>query len=235
MAFRVFRLILEYISVFALLLATLMTISALCTPEWQVVNMKQLNQLHYHGLWQDCVYGNRAGGSENSKDWECTIKLYGQTKEEQELHGHHKSEQWRLLIIVLMAIASLVGLIAICFAVVATCLDTCRVTTCMKTSAVLWFALHTLATFACSAAIIIFVRKSQEIENRYVLELTDHALQTLGTSFYLGVAGCIAFVLSMLLSLACLTLVCIASAPSQSQPYASKLTNKTWPQGSSQV
>lgn len=233
MAFRIFRLILEFISVSALLLATLMTLSALCTPSWQVVDMKQLNQLHYHGLWQDCVYGNRAGGSDNSKAWECTIKLYGQTKEEQEVHGHHKAEEWRLLIIVLMSIASFVGLIAFCFAIVATCLDACRVITCMKTSAVLWFALHAFAAFASSAAIIIFVRKSQEIENRYVLELTDHALQTLGTSFYLGVAGCIAFVVSMLLSLACLTLLCIASSPTQSQPY--KLTNKTWPQGSSQV
>uniref|UniRef100_A0A1I8B9G8 Col_cuticle_N domain-containing protein n=1 Tax=Meloidogyne hapla TaxID=6305 RepID=A0A1I8B9G8_MELHA len=39
-----------------------LSIAAILTPSWQVVNLQEYNSIHEHGLWLDCIRHTRDGG-----------------------------------------------------------------------------------------------------------------------------------------------------------------------------
>lgn len=72
MAARGFRIVIKAVAVFFLLLAVILVTAALCSPWWQWAYLEQVDQLHYLGLWQKCVYGSRQGPT-GPRQWQCTF------------------------------------------------------------------------------------------------------------------------------------------------------------------
>uniref|UniRef100_A0A914PVP7 Clc-like protein n=1 Tax=Panagrolaimus davidi TaxID=227884 RepID=A0A914PVP7_9BILA len=48
-------------SVVLTLIAMVLSIAAILTPSWQVVNLREYNSIHEHGLWLDCTRHSRDG------------------------------------------------------------------------------------------------------------------------------------------------------------------------------
>lgn len=48
-------------AVFLILIAVGLSIGAILTPSWQVVNLREYNSVHEHGLWLDCTRHTRDG------------------------------------------------------------------------------------------------------------------------------------------------------------------------------
>jgi hypothetical protein len=38
-----------------------LSIGAILTPSWQIVNLREYNSIHEHGLWLDCTRHSRDG------------------------------------------------------------------------------------------------------------------------------------------------------------------------------
>lgn len=72
MAARGVRIAISVAAVLLLLLAVILATAAVCTPEWQWAYLEQVDQLHYLGLWQKCVYGSRQGPT-GPRQWQCTF------------------------------------------------------------------------------------------------------------------------------------------------------------------
>lgn len=74
---RIWRIVLGIIAALALFVAVLLTLAAATTPEWQVAELQQVNQIHYIGLYQKCVFALRQGPS-SFPQWLCTYMPYEQ-------------------------------------------------------------------------------------------------------------------------------------------------------------
>lgn len=77
MAARGCRIISGIVAVVLIFVAFSLTIAAFTTPQWQVANMEQVNQLRYIGLYQTCTYGSRQG-PQSPPQWVCTFISYGE-------------------------------------------------------------------------------------------------------------------------------------------------------------
>ena len=52
---NVLRIILQIIATLCLLASIGANVTAILTPSWQTVYLADLKQLHFHGLWMDCI------------------------------------------------------------------------------------------------------------------------------------------------------------------------------------
>lgn len=43
------------------IIGTILSIAAILTPSWQIVNLREYNSIHEHGLWLDCTRHTRDG------------------------------------------------------------------------------------------------------------------------------------------------------------------------------
>lgn len=48
-------------AIFCVVIGIGLSIGAILTPSWQVVNLREYNSVHEHGLWLDCTRHTRDG------------------------------------------------------------------------------------------------------------------------------------------------------------------------------
>lgn len=70
------RIAINGLTAFVQLIAIILTIVAITSPQWQIAVLDQVNQLRFIGLYQTCAFGSRQGPASLGQ-WVCTFIPYG--------------------------------------------------------------------------------------------------------------------------------------------------------------
>lgn len=89
---QILRAIMQCLAISILIGAIGLTVTALITTSWQTLDVEEDKVEHLHGLWQDCVKGER---DDSTSDWKCSIKMFFKPKasvKDTKVHHHHEAE-----------------------------------------------------------------------------------------------------------------------------------------------
>lgn len=186
-----------------------LSIGAILTPSWQVVNLREYNSIHEHGLWLDCTRHSRDGYhileryQTISEPLHCVYKFdydkYSGTMDLEDDNSpvgevnRHKFYGWHTATLILLGLALLTSFLSICLGMCACCYGSLSL---------VFTAILLLTTFLSSVAEGIFFFYSHRADNRFIKGIVGTYEQRVGLAFFLEMAACfchfIAFLIAML-------------------------------------
>lgn len=196
-------------SVILTLIGMGLSIGAILTPSWQVVNLREYNSIHEHGLWLDCTRHTRDGSvllrrySTITEPLHCVYKFdydkYSGTFDLEDDNSpvgevnRHKFYGWHTATLVLLGLALITSFASVC-------LGACG---CCYASVSLVFTAATLiTTFLSSIAEGLFFFFSHRADNRFIKGIVGTYEQRVGVAFFLQMGACFfhffAFLVAML-------------------------------------
>ncbi|KAI6206751.1 hypothetical protein M3Y94_00948300 [Aphelenchoides besseyi] len=181
-----------------------LSIGAILTPSWQVVNLREYNSIHEHGLWLDCTRHTRDGNvllrryATYSEPLHCVYKFdydkYSGTFNLEDDNSpvgevnRHKFYGWHTATLILLALALLTAFLSVCVGLCGCC---------YPSLALVLTVITLLTTFLSSIAVGLFFFFSHRADNRFI-----KGIQRVGLAFFLEMAACffhfIAFLVAML-------------------------------------
>uniref|UniRef100_A0A915EPU2 Clc-like protein 2 n=1 Tax=Ditylenchus dipsaci TaxID=166011 RepID=A0A915EPU2_9BILA len=179
------------------------------SPSWQVVDIREFQAEHHHGLWLDCSRAERAyKRSDHLADkspLHCTYKfdahaakLLEENKSEIDSNAaaleseHHQFYGWHKAVLVFICLSLTAGCLALCVGVCTPCSPPCALMHC-----VLCF----FSFFSACVASAIFFFAAHRVDSRFVQGLVGTYEQTIGEAFYCYIVGCILQMLVFILSI----------------------------------
>lgn len=187
-----------------------LSIAAILTPSWQVVNLQEYNSIHEHGLWLDCIRHTRDGRgvllrryATMNEPLHCVYKFdydkYSGTFDLEDDNSpvgevnRHKFYGWHTSTLIMLALALITSFFSIC-------LGACGC--CYASLSLLFTATTLLTTFLSSVAEGVFFFFSHRADNRFIKGIVGTYEQRVGLAFFLQMAACffhfIAFLIAML-------------------------------------
>ncbi|GMT23981.1 hypothetical protein PFISCL1PPCAC_15278, partial [Pristionchus fissidentatus] len=187
-----------------------LSIAAILMPSWQIVNLREYNSIHEHGLWLDCTRHSRDGErpllqryATISEPLHCVYKFdydkYSGTFDLEDDNSpvgevnRHKFYGWHTSTLILLFLALLTTFLS-------TCLGICSC--CYGSISLVYTAVTLLTTFMSSVAVGLFFFYSHRADNRFIKGIVGTYEQRVGTAFFLQLAACFfhffAFIVSML-------------------------------------
>uniref|UniRef100_A0A914EGA5 Clc-like protein n=1 Tax=Acrobeloides nanus TaxID=290746 RepID=A0A914EGA5_9BILA len=141
-----------------------LSIAAILTPSWQVVNLSEYNSTHEHGLWLDCTRHIQDGNASH-----CVYKFdydkYSGTSNQEDDNSpvrevnRHKFYGWHIATLILLALALLTAFMSIFIGTFGCCCGS---------MALVFSAITLLTTFLSSVAVGLFFFYSQRADNRFI-------------------------------------------------------------------
>ncbi|KAH7721902.1 NSY-4 protein [Aphelenchoides avenae] len=186
-----------------------LSIGAIMTPSWQVVNLREYGSIHEHGLWLDCTRHSRDGTAllrryaTITEPLHCVYKFdydkYSGTFDLEDDNSpvgevnRHKFYGWHTATLILLALAMITAFISVCIGFCGCCYP----------SLSLVFTVTTLlTTFLSSVAVGLFFFFSHRADNRFIKGIVGTYEQRVGVAFFLQMASCffhfLAFLVAML-------------------------------------
>ncbi|KAL3074142.1 hypothetical protein niasHT_033350 [Heterodera trifolii] len=186
-----------------------LSIAAILTPSWQVVNLQEYNSVHEHGLWLDCIRHIRDGGgvllrryATLTEPLHCVYKFdydkYSGTFDVEDDNSpvgevnRHRFYGWHSATLIMLALALISSFCSIC-------LGACGC--CYASMSLLFTATALLTTFLSSVAEGVFFFFSHRADNRFIKGIVGTYEQRVGLAFFLQMAACffhfIAFLIAM--------------------------------------
>ncbi|KAI6211735.1 hypothetical protein M3Y96_00465900 [Aphelenchoides besseyi] len=186
-----------------------LSIGAILTPSWQVVNLREYNSIHEHGLWLDCTRHTRDGNvllrryATYSEPLHCVYKFdydkYSGTFNLEDDNSpvgevnRHKFYGWHTATLILLALALLTAFLSVCVGLCGCC---------YPSLALVLTVITLLTTFLSSIAVGLFFFFSHRADNRFIKGIVGTYEQRVGLAFFLEMAACffhfIAFLVAML-------------------------------------
>jgi len=186
-----------------------LSIAAILTPSWQVVNLREYNSIHEHGLWLDCTRHTRDGNvllrrySTITEPLHCVYKFdydkYSGTFNLEDDNSpvgevnRHKFYGWHTATLILLFLALLTGFLSVCVGFCGCC---------YPSLALVLTVITLLTTFLSSVAVGLFFFFSHRADNRFIKGIVGTYEQRVGLAFFLEMAACffhfIAFLVAML-------------------------------------
>ncbi|VDN05323.1 unnamed protein product [Thelazia callipaeda] len=195
-----------------------LSMTAIFLPSWQVVNLREYNSIHEHGLWRDCTRHSRDGNSNvllrrymtNTEPLNCVYKFdydkYLGTFDLEDDNSpigevnRHKFYGWHIATLILLGLALLTSFLSICLGFCA-----CR----YGSLALIFTVVNLLTTFLSVVAEGLFFLYSHHTSNRFVKGIVGTYEQRVGLAFFLQMIACachfIAFLISLLFVFVTLT------------------------------
>ncbi|CAL2042326.1 unnamed protein product [Caenorhabditis brenneri] len=185
-----------------------LSIAAILTPSWQIVNLREYGSIHEHGLWLDCTRHSRDGNhilqryATITEPLHCVYKFdydkYSGTFELEDDNSpvgevnRHKFYGWHTSTLILLGFALLTtGL--------STFIGACA---CCHSSLAILFTIITLLTTLLSAiAEGIFFFFSHRADNRFIKGIVGTYEQRVGTAFFLQMAAAFCHLASFIIAL----------------------------------
>uniref|UniRef100_A0A915E3I3 Clc-like protein n=1 Tax=Ditylenchus dipsaci TaxID=166011 RepID=A0A915E3I3_9BILA len=119
------------------IIGTGLSIAAILTPSWQVVNLREYNSIHEHGLWLDCTRHSRDGNvllrryATVTEPLHCVYKFdydkYSGTFDIEDDNSpvgevnRHKFYGWHTATLILLALALITSFISVCIGACGCC------------------------------------------------------------------------------------------------------------------
>uniref|UniRef100_A0A1I8BGS6 Clc-like protein n=1 Tax=Meloidogyne hapla TaxID=6305 RepID=A0A1I8BGS6_MELHA len=173
-----------------------LSIAALLSPSWQVVNLQEYNSVHEHGLWLDCIRHIRDVTGVLLRRYSGTFDLEDDNSPVGEVN-RHKFYGWHTATLIMIIIALITGFCSIC---IGACSCAVPSLTLIFTTTIL------LTTFLSSVAEGVFFFFSHRADNRFVKGIVGTYEQRVGLAFFLQMGACffhfIAFLIAMMATLA---------------------------------
>uniref|UniRef100_A0A0R3RVB0 Clc-like protein n=1 Tax=Elaeophora elaphi TaxID=1147741 RepID=A0A0R3RVB0_9BILA len=204
----------EKASIFVSLIATLigltLSITAILLPSWQVVNLREYNSIHEHGLWLDCRRHSRDSNANvllrryttNTEPLNCVYKFdydkYSGTFDFEDDNSpvgevnRHKFYGWHTATLILLGLALLTSFLSICLG-----LSAC----CYSSLALIVTGVTLMTTFLSVTAEGLFFFYSHRADVRFIKGIVSTYEQRVGLAFFLQMAACACHFLSFLVSL----------------------------------
>ncbi|KAF7637809.1 hypothetical protein Mgra_00002783 [Meloidogyne graminicola] len=206
------QLALILITLFLLLTAVILSVIAILNPSWQVVDIREFQAEHHHGLYTDCTRAERNPSPNRRLEsfvekspLHCTYKFDQHALEnvEAQIHDidsnaaaaeaeHHQFYGWQKAVLICMALSLLAALFSCTMGLCAPCTPGCAV-------------LHSTASFfaflfaVVSASVFFFA--AHRVDSRFVVGLVGTYEQQIGEAFYCYIISCLLLMLVFILSL----------------------------------
>lgn len=196
---------------FAIILSLIgmgLSIAAILTPSWQVVNLREYNSIHEHGLWLDCTRHSRDGNhilqryATVSEPLHCVYKFdydkYSGTFDLEDDNSpvgevnRHKFYGWHTATLILLGLALLTSFLSICLGMCACC---------YSSLSLVFTAITLLTTFLSAVAEGIFFFYSHRADNRFIKGIVGTYEQRVGLAFFLQMAAAVFHFLSFLIAM----------------------------------
>ncbi|CAI4222068.1 unnamed protein product [Auanema sp. JU1783] len=185
-----------------------LSIGAILTPSWQVVNLREYSSIHEHGLWLDCTRHSRDGNhilqryATVSEPLHCVYKFdydkYSGTFDIEDDNSpvgevnRHKFYGWHTVTLILLALALVTSFLS-------TCLGICSC--CYGSLTLVFTAILLITTFLSSVAEGIFFFYSHRADNRFIKGIVGTYEQRVGIAFFLQMAACFCHFISFLIAM----------------------------------
>lgn len=210
-------------SVFLALVGMGLSIGAILTPSWQVVNLREYNSIHEHGLWLDCTRHTRDGNvllrrySTITEPLHCVYKFdydkYSGTFDLEDDNSpvgevnRHKFYGWHTATLILLALALLTGFMSVCIGICGCCYSSLSlVFTAIMLITSKFFSSNKIpiciSAFLSVVAEGLFFFYSHRADNRFIKGIVGTYEQRVGLAFFLQMGACafhfFAFLVAML-------------------------------------
>uniref|UniRef100_A0A915BF76 Clc-like protein n=1 Tax=Parascaris univalens TaxID=6257 RepID=A0A915BF76_PARUN len=195
-----------------------LSIAAILLPSWQVVNLREYNSIHEHGLWLDCTRHSRDSNANVllrryatiTEPLHCVYKFdydkYSGTFDLEDDNSpvgevnRHKFYGWHTATLILLGLALMTAFLSVCIG-----LCSC----CYGSLALIFTVITLLTTFLSTIAVGLFFFFSHRADNRFIKGIVGTYEQRVGLAFFLEMAAAIihfvAFLVSLLFSYFSLT------------------------------
>ncbi|CAB3409856.1 unnamed protein product [Caenorhabditis bovis] len=196
------------LSIILSLIAGGLSIGAILTPSWQVVNLREYNSIHEHGLWLDCTRHSRDGNhilqryATVTEPLHCVYKFdydkYSGTFDIEDDNSpvgevnRHKFYGWHTATMILLGFALLTTFLS-------TCIGMCSC--CYSSLSLIFTGITLLTTFLSAVAEGIFFFYSHRADNRFIKGIVGTYEQRVGTAFFLEMAAAFCHFLSFLVAM----------------------------------
>ncbi|KAK0398353.1 hypothetical protein QR680_002553 [Steinernema hermaphroditum] len=210
-----------------------LSIAAIATPSWQVVNLQEYNSIHEHGLWLDCTRHSRTGNvllrryATITEPLHCVYKFdydkYSGTFDIEDDNSpvgevnRHKFYGWHTATLILLSLALLTTFMSVCLGMCSCC---------YSSLAFLFTAITLLTTFLSVVAEGLFFFYSHRADNRFIKGIVGTYEQRVGIAFFLQMAACVFHFLAFLVSLL-FTYFALASKSSASDKFSANRSSRT--------
>ncbi|KAI1728108.1 clc-like domain-containing protein [Ditylenchus destructor] len=204
------QLILILISLFLLLTAMILGVIGVMSPSWQIVDIREFQAEHHHGLWQDCTRADRSfrrteHGLADKSPLHCTYKFDVNAAQMLQEHHmevdsnsaaaeseHHQFYGWHKAVLVFIFLSLAAGALALCVGICTPCSPPC---------ALMHSVLCFIAFLSAVVAASIFFFAAHRVDSRFVQGLVATYEQQIGEAFYCYVVSCILLMLVFILSI----------------------------------
>ncbi|VDM45290.1 unnamed protein product [Toxocara canis] len=187
-----------------------LSIAAILLPSWQVVNLREYNSIHEHGLWLDCTRHSRDSNANVllrryatiTEPLHCVYKFdydkYSGTFDLEDDNSpvgevnRHKFYGWHTATLILLGLALLTAFLSICVGLCACCYGSL---------ALIFTVITLLTTFLSMIAVGLFFFFSHRADNRFIKGIVGTYEQRVGLAFFLEMAAAILHFIAFLVSL----------------------------------
>ncbi|CAD5223508.1 unnamed protein product [Bursaphelenchus okinawaensis] len=211
-AARLTRVIIVVVSLFLLVTGLILNAIGGLNPSWQVVDIREFQAEHHHGLWLDCTRADRAFLSPNrlvdKSPLHCTYKfdqnaaqVLDESQMDADAHSsaaeaeHHHFYGWHKAVLLFIILSFGAGCLSV---MVGFC------SPCAPAYAMIYAFLNFTTWFTGACAVGIFFFAAHRVDSRFVQGLVATYEQTIGSAFYFYSAGVIlhffVFVLSVIIA-----------------------------------
>ncbi|VIO87024.1 Uncharacterized protein BM_BM6432 [Brugia malayi] len=199
-----------FVSIIATFIGLSLSITAILLPSWQVVNLREYNSIHEHGLWLDCRRHSRDSNANvllrryttNTEPLNCVYKFdydkYSGTFDLEDDNSpvgevnRHKFYGWHTATLILLALALLTSFLSVCLG-----LSAC----CYSSLALIVTGVTLMTTFLSVIAEGLFFFYSHRADVRFIKGIVSTYEQRVGLAFFLQMAACACHFLAFLVSL----------------------------------
>ncbi|KAM3720386.1 Clc-like protein [Dirofilaria immitis] len=200
-------------SLILLLIALGISVVAVLSPSWQVVDIREFRAQHHHGLWQDCTrphYHSYGISSEEYREMQhtplsCTYKFDRNAREiiDENLLNmnensaaaeaeYHQFFGWQKAVLICFVVVFAINGLALLFGICAPCSNHIAVFFTILIFIALFFSIVANATFFFAA---------HRVDSRFVHGLVGTYEQEIGSAFYLSLTSTSLLLFSFLLAL----------------------------------
>ncbi|KAI6212611.1 hypothetical protein M3Y94_00046600 [Aphelenchoides besseyi] len=202
------RIVVIVTSMFLLIGGLVLNIIGGLSPSWQVVDIREFQAEHHHGLWLDCTRAERAFITNkhisDHSPLQCTYKFDAKASDlldenARDIDGnsaaaeseHHQFFGWHKAILIFIVLALCSGTLAV---FVGFC------SPCSSAYSLIYSFLTFVTFFSSTVAVGVFFFAAHRVDSRFVTGLVATYEQEIGSAFYFYSVGTILHFLVFILS-----------------------------------
>ncbi|KAI6185862.1 Clc-like protein 5 [Aphelenchoides besseyi] len=188
------RIVVIVTSMFLLIGGLVLNIIGGLSPSWQVVDIREFQAEHHHGLWLDCTRAERAARTNSTQKLRIFLDENARDIDGNSAAAeseHHQFFGWHKAILIFIVLALCSGTLAV---FVGFC------SPCSSAYSLIYSFLTFVTFFSSTVAVGVFFFAAHRVDSRFVTGLVATYEQEIGSAFYFYSVGTILHFLVFILS-----------------------------------